>query len=36
MKLFDEEYVNKRTPKMMAALDDLRRQGIEVEVKGDE
>ena len=35
MKLFDEEYVNKRTPKMMAALDDLRRQGIEVEIKGD-
>ena len=36
MKLFSEEYVSKRTPKMLAALDDLRRQGIEVEVKGDE
>ena len=36
MKMLGEEYVNKRTPKMMAALDDLRRQGIEVEVKGDE
>ena len=36
MKVLGEEYVNKRTPKMMAALDDLRRQGIEVEVKGDE
>ena len=36
MKLFSEEYVQHRTPKMLAALDDLRRQGIEVEVKGDE
>ena len=36
MKVLGEEYVNKRTPKMMDALDDLRRQGIEVEVKGDE
>lgn len=36
MKLFSEEYVQHRTPKMLEALDDLRRQGIEVEVKGDE
>ena len=36
MKMLGEEYAKKRTPKMMAALDDLRRQGIEVEVKGDE
>ena len=35
MKLFSEEYVQHRTPKMLAALDDLRRQGIEVEIKGD-
>ena len=35
MKLFSEEYVSKRTPKMLAALDDLRKQGIEVEIKGD-
>ena len=35
MKMLGEEYAKKRTPKMMAALDDLRRQGIEVEVRGD-
>ena len=35
MKLFSEEYVQYRTPKMLAALDDLRRQGINVEIKGD-
>lgn len=35
MKLFSEEYVQHRTPKMLAALDDLRRQGIDVEIKGD-
>ena len=35
MKLFSEEYVSKRTPKMLAALDDLRMQGIDVEIKGD-
>lgn len=35
MKLFSEEYVQYRTPKMLAALDDLRRQGIDVEIKGD-
>ena len=35
MKLFSEEYVQYRTPKMLAALDDLRGQGINVEIKGD-
>lgn len=35
MKLFSEEYVQHRTPKMLEALEDLRRQGIDVEIKGD-
>lgn len=34
MKLFSEDYVQHRTPKMLDALDDLRRQGISVEIKG--
>lgn len=33
MKMFHEEYTQKRTPKMLAALEDLRKQGIDVEIK---
>lgn len=33
MKMMNEDYVTKRTPKMLDALDDLRRQGVLIEVK---
>lgn len=33
MKMMNEDYVMKRTPKMLDALNDLRRQGVLIEVK---
>ena len=33
MKMMNEDYVMKRTPKMLDALDDLRRQGVLIEVQ---
>lgn len=33
MKMMNEDYVMKRTPKMLDALDDLRMQGVLIEVK---
>ena len=33
MKMMNEDYVMKRTPKMLDALDDLPRQGVLIEIK---
>ena len=33
MKMMNEDYVMKRTPKMLDALNDLRRQGVLIEVQ---
>lgn len=33
MKMMNEDYLMKRTPKMLDALEDLRRQGVLIEVK---
>lgn len=33
MRMMNEDYLTKRTPKMLDALEDLRRQGVLIEVK---
>ena len=33
MRMMNEDYLMKRTPKMLAALEDLRKQGSDVEIK---